>query len=196
MTQIPITRPVRLDVQVTVLHSDKSPAAGVPLRLVLGTAGDWQAASAGITLVTADDGTVQHTQPVVLEARRRKLPSNFFANLLASPETTRQVQVGVELQWAGRPWLATINVDRFADGTSSRLDPMRVFGRATDGRFTDDVPLTNGTWHKRLPNGKLTALPGFGITALTLDPETAASDNAAWRLQMTVTQWPVVEARD
>ncbi len=187
---------MHLDVQVTVLHADKSPAAGVPLRFVLGTAGDWQAAAAGTPLVTAADGTAQLALPVVLEARRRKLPSNFFGNLMASPETTRQVQIGVELQWAGRPWLGTINVDRFADGTSARLDPMRVFGRATDGRFTDDVPLHDGTWHKRLPNGKLTALPGFTITALTLDPESTAPDNAAWRLNATITQWPVVETKD
>ena len=41
VTQIPTTRPVTLDVQITVLHPDKSLAVGVPLRVILGTAADY-----------------------------------------------------------------------------------------------------------------------------------------------------------
>lgn len=175
--------------QITVLHPDKSPAAGVPLRVILGTAADWQSPSAGEDMVTGDDGTVQLMLPVVLASLRRQVATNFVARLMASRETTRQVQVGVVMEYAGRPWLSAISVDRRANGSSLRLDPMRVYGRASDGRFTDDVPLTDGTWHKRLPSGKMASLPGFAVTSATLDPESAASDNAAWRLRVTLQQW-------
>jgi hypothetical protein len=66
---------------------------------------------------------------------------------------------------------------------------MRVYGRASDGRFTDDVPLHDGSWHKRLPSGVMASLPGFVITQATLDPESPAVDNAAWRLRVTLQQW-------
>lgn len=189
MTQIPITRPVSLDVQITVLHPDKSLAVGVPLRVILGTAADWQSPTAGEDVVTGDDGTVQRTLPVVLASLRRQVATNFVARLMASRETTRQVQLGVVMEYAGRSWLTAITVDRRANGTSLRLDPMRVYGRASDGRFTDDVPLHDGSWHKRLPSGKMASLPGFVVTTATLDPESPAADNAAWRLRVTLQQW-------
>lgn len=175
--------------QITVLRPDKSLAVGVPLRVVLGTSADWQSPSAGEELVTGDDGTIQLTQPVVLASLRRQVATNFIARLTASRETTRQVQLGVVMEYAGRSWLSAIAVDRRISGASLRLDPMRVYGRASDGRFTDDVPLHDGAWHKRLPSGKMASLPGFVVTQATLDPESAAADNAAWRLRVTLLQW-------
>jgi hypothetical protein len=189
VTQIPTTRPVTLDVQVTVLHPDKSLAAGVPLRVILGTAADWQSPLAGDEMVTGDDGTVHCTLPVVLASQRRQVATNFVARFMASRETTRQVQLGVVMEYAGRSWLSAITVDRRASGASLRLDPMRVYGRASDGRFTDDVPLHDGSWQKRLPSGTMASLPGFVITHATLDPESLAADNAAWRLRVTLQQW-------
>jgi len=139
--------------------------------------------------VTGGDGTVQRTIPVLLASKRREVPSSFWARLLASRESTRQVQVAVVMEYAGRLWLSAITVDRRASGASLRLDPMRVYGRASDGRFTDDVPLHDGSWHKRLPSGVMASLPGFVITQATLDPESPAIDNAAWRLRVTLQQW-------
>ena len=178
-----------LDVQVTVLLPDKSLAAGVPLRVILGTAGEGQSPSAGDEMATGEEGTVQCTRPVVLATQRRQVATNFVARFMASRETTRQVQLGVVMEYAGRSWLSAITVDRRASGASLRLDPMRVYGRASDGRFTDDVPLHDGSWHKRLPSGTMASLPGFVITHATLDPESAAADNAAWRLRVTLQQW-------
>lgn len=178
-----------LDVQITVLHPDRSLAVGVPLRVILGSAADWQSPSAGEEMVTGGDGTVQLTQPVVLASLRRQVATNFIARLTASRETIRQAQLSVVMEYAGRSWLSAITVDRRANGTSLRLDPMRVYGRASDGRFTDDVPLHDGSWNKRLPSGKMASLPGFVITQATLDPESAAADNAAWRLRVTLQQW-------
>ena len=178
-----------LDVQITVLHPDRSLAVGVPLRVILGSAADWQSPSAGEEMVTGGDGTVQLTQPVVLASLRRQVATNFIARLTASRETIRQAQLSVVMEYAGRSWLSAITVDRRANGASLRLDPMRVYGRASDGRFTDDVPLHDGSWNKRLPSGKMASLPGFVITQATLDPESAAADNAAWRLRVTLQQW-------
>ncbi len=178
-----------LDVQLTILRPDKSPAAGLPVRVVLGTAGDWQSPQAGTELLSGDDGAVHLTSAVVLESKRRQVPTNFFARMMASRETTRQVQVGVVLEYAGRPWLSVVSVDRRANGGSARIDPMRVFGRASDGRYTDDVPLHDGAWHKRLPSGKMASLPGFTVTSATLDPDSSAPDNSSWKLRVTLVQW-------
>ncbi len=194
MTQIqtsrPSTRPVTLDVLLVVRQADKTPAAGVALRIVVGTAGDWQAAAAGSSAVSDNDGAMAVHSQVVLETRRRKLPSNFLATLLASRESTRYVQVGVALEYAGRQWLSVVGVDYFASGAVARLDPMRVFGRATDGRFTDDVPLHDGSWHKRLPSGIVTSLPGFTVTSCQFDPHSTADDNDHWTLKMAMQLWP------
>ena len=189
MTQIPTTRPVRLDAQLTLRRSDQSPAAGIPIRVVLGTTGDWQSPSAGSLLASDHEGIVPLTASVVLESRRRQVPTHFFARLLASRETTRQVQIGVALEYAGRWWLSAVNLDRRANGASLLLDPMRVYGRASDGRYTDDVPQHDGSWRKRLPSGVVTALPGFTVTSATLDPESAASDHACWVLRLALVLW-------
>jgi hypothetical protein len=49
--------------------------------------------------------------------------------------------------------------------------------------------LHDGAWRKRLPSGKMASLPGFAVTVATLDPDSAAPDNAAWRLRVTLQQW-------
>lgn len=189
VNQIPTTRPVSLDVQITILRPDKSPAADVPIRVVLGTAGDWQSAQAGTELVTDDSGLVTLSAAVVLESKRRQVPSGFFARLMATRETTRQLQVAVSLEYAGRWWLSVISIDRRPNGASVRFDPMRVFGRASDGRYTDDVPLHDGTWHKRLLSGGIASLPGFTVASATLDPDSPAPDNASWTMRVSLVQW-------
>ena len=124
------------------------------------------------------------------------MPGNFFTTLLASRERTRHVQIAIEMEYAGRPWLSVLDVDRFANGTTARLDSMRVYGRATDGRFTDDVPLNDGTWRKRLNTGQVMTLPGFDVNSVSLDPDPDALDDVVWRLQLSLTRWPDPVLRD
>lgn len=175
--------------QITILRPDKSPAADIPVRVVLGTAGDWQSAQALTELVTDDSGVVSLSAAVVLESKRRQVPGGFFAWLIANRETTRQLQVGMSLEYAGRWWLSVISIDRRSNGASVRLDPMRVFGRASDGRYTDDVPLHDGKWQKRLPSGGIASLPGFTVASATLDPDSPAPDNVTWTLRASLVQW-------
>lgn len=176
---------------------DRTPAAGVPVRVVIGAALTWQAADAGERLVSGDDGSCHWRTSVLLDDQRHKLPTNFFTNLMASRERTRHLQVAIELEYAGRPWLTAIDIDRFENGTSAQLEPMRVFGRAANGRFTDDIPLREGTRHARLPKGIVTAVPGFDLTGATLDPDPAVPGGSHWVLRLALTRWPApVVARD
>ena len=105
-----MTVPVALDVHVTVLEHDRTPAAGVPIRVVIGAALSWQSADAGVRLVTGFDGSCDWRTSVVLDDHRHKLPTNFFTNLMASRERTRHVQVAIELEYAGR-LLAVVRAD-------------------------------------------------------------------------------------
>lgn len=189
-------RTAMLYVQVTVRQPDRSLAVGIPLRVIVGTPPGWQLADAGTRCVTGDDGSCNLESPLVLEDRRRKLPSNFLSTLLASRERTRHLQVGLELEYAGRPWLTVIDADRFGNGTTAQLDPMRVYGRATDGRFTDDVPRNDGAWRKRLPSGQVMSLPGFDVTSVQLDPDPDVPNDALWRLLVGLTRWADPVLRD
>ncbi len=197
MAQTAVPRQVTLDVLLTVRDADRSPAAGVPLRMVLGASASWQAPDAGVVRVTADDGTCHLLESFALDDRRRKMPSNWLSNLMASSERTRHLQLAVAMEYAGRPWLTAIDVDRFENGTSARLEPMRVFGRAANGRFTDDVPLIDGAWHARLPTGKVVSVPGFDVTSASIDPDTSVTPvGAQWTVRITLTRWPAPVLRD
>ncbi len=197
MLQTQVPRQVTLDVLLTLREPDRSPASGVPMRIVLGAAANWQAPDAGIHRTTADDGTCHQVASFALDDRRRKLPTNFLSGLLASSERTRHVQIAVEMEYAGRHWLTAIDIDRFENGSSARLEPMRVFGRAANGRFTDDVPLINGAWNARLPTGKVVAVPGFDVTSASIDPDTSVTPvGAQWTVRLTLTRWPAPVPRD
>jgi hypothetical protein len=190
MAQAPVIRQVTIDVLLTVRDADRSPAAGVPVRLVLGAPDNWQAPDAGHRRVTADDGTCQLLETFSLGDRRRKMPTNFLSSLLASTERTRHLQLAIETEWAGRPWLTVIDVDRFASGASVRLGPLRVYGRAANGRFTDDVPHIDGAWHARVPTGKVVSVPGFDVASATIDPDPSITPvGAQWTARLTLTRW-------
>ena len=191
-----MTAPVTLDVQVTVLEPDKTPAIGIPLRVVLGAALTWQAANEGVQLVTAENGMCHLQKAVVLDDRRHKMPTNFFSSLVASRERTRHLQIALELEYAGRPWLTAIDIDHFENGTSAQLDPMRVFGRAANGRFTDDIPLRDGTRQARLPKGVVLPVPGFDLSGVTLDPDPSMPGATHWTLRLILTRWPPPAPRD
>ncbi len=191
-----MTAPVTLDVQVTVLEPDKTPAVGIPLRVVLGAALTWQAADEGVRLVTGENGICHVQMSVALDDRRHKMPTNFFSNLVASRERTRHLQFAVEYEYAGRPWLTAIDIDHFESGTSAQIDPMRVFGRAANGRFTDDIPLRDGTRHARLPKGVVLPVPGFDLSGLTLDPDPLVPGATHWTLRMILTRWPAPVPRE
>ncbi len=189
-------RSATLYVVLSVKQPDRSAAVGVPVRVVIGSETGWQMSSAGTRCATDEEGVCRLELPLSLANRRRKMPGNFFTTLLASRERTQHVQVAIEVEYADRPWLSVIDVDRFADGTTARLEAMRVFGRATDGRFTDDVPFNDGTWRKRLSSGQVMTLPGFDVNSVALDPDPDALDDVVWRLQLTLTRWPDPVLRD
>jgi hypothetical protein len=196
MAYTPTPRQVTLNLQLTIREHDRSPAVGVPARIVTGSALTWQAPEMGERVMTDSNGVCALELIVSLDDRRRKLPSNFFASLMSSPVRTQHLQVAVELEHAGRPWLTAIDIDHFENGTSAQLEPIRIFGRAANGRFTDDVPLLNGSWHARLPKGVVTSVPGFDVSGVSLEPDLTYGDNAHWMMRATLTRWAPTAARE
>lgn len=194
MTLSATIRPVTLDVHVTVQDPDRSAAIGLPVRIVIGAGTDWQNADAGVKCITDGEGACYARESIVLDDRRRKMPTNFFSSLMASRERTRHVQIAIEMEYADRPWLAAIDVDRFESGTSAQLDPWRVYGRASNGRFTDDIPLIDGAYRARLPRGVVLPVPGFDVQRIALDPDTGTPDGTRWTLRLSLNRWaaPVV----
>jgi hypothetical protein len=57
---------VPLDVEFKLTDREYRPLAGVPLRLVLGIE-DWQAADAGVRIVTGEDGAARFTTQAVID---------------------------------------------------------------------------------------------------------------------------------
>lgn len=191
-----MTAPVTLDVHVTLLEPDKTPAVGVPIRIVLGAALNWQASDEGARLTTDESGSAHLTDTTRLDDRRHKMPTNFFSSLVSTRERTRHLQVAVEHEYAGRAWLTAIDIDHFENGTSAQFDPMRVFGRAANGRFTDDIPLRNGAHTARLPKGVVMPVPGFDLTSATLRPDASVPGATRWTLSLAMTRWPAPVTRD
>lgn len=190
------TPPVAVEVQVTVLGADGAPVVGLPLRVVPGHTPAWQTPDAGAALVTNGAGVVRLAAQLVLEERRHKMPSNFFTSLVAPAERTRHIQIGVEMAYAGRPWLTAIDIDRFENGTSAQLQARRVFARAGNGHFTDAVPPRDGVHRATLSKGLVLSVPGFDVSAATLDPDTTQPGQVRWRLALVLRRWPEPVLRD
>jgi hypothetical protein len=189
-------RPVTLDVHVTVQDPDRSAAIGLPLRIVVGAGLGWQNADAGVRCLTDGEGACYARDSIVLDDRRRKLPTNFLSSLIASRERTRHVQIAIEMEYADRPWLAAIDIDRFENGTSAQLDLWRVYGRASNGVFTDDIPQIDGAFRARLPRGVVLPVPGFDVQRAALDPDTNVADGSHWILRLSLNRWPAPVVRE
>lgn len=188
-----MTMMVSLTVNVTVYTPSGVPAVGVPLRVVIDRA-PVSEPSAGQRCITDAKGECHLTVSVALDERQRKMPTNWVGSLTARKQRTRHVAFGVEMAYAGQPWLSVIDVDRFDDGASVQLEGLRAFGRDASGQFTVAAKRDErGALYADMPGGLRLSLPGFTVQRAELS---ATSDPAAWTMTVSLQQLPEPIRRD
>lgn len=160
---------VPLDVEFKLTDREYRPLAGVPLRLVLGIE-DWQAAGAGVRIVTGEDGAARFTTQAVID--RRWQWTNVGFTPFSIPKRVDHISIAAELQFAVprkegedtiHHWLYTAEIYRYPGGDfSGATGPnfqMKVDGWVLTGggyklwNFVLSLDETNATdkhWHLKL----------------------------------------------
>jgi hypothetical protein len=180
---------VSLTVHVTLRTPSGAPAVGVPMRLVVDKAPVSQA-DAGTRCTTDAAGVCTLTLSLPLDERRRKMPTNWIGSLTARPQRTRHVALGIEMSYAGEPWLAVLDIDRFDDGTMLHAAAPRVFGRDARGAFTVEAAVEHGVRVAAVAGGLRLSVPGFEVHTAALNPagERTRPDESAWTLAVVLQQ--------
>ncbi|MGY8664739.1 hypothetical protein Q3C01_20615 [Bradyrhizobium sp. UFLA05-109] len=133
---------IPLDVELKLTDQDYQPLAGVPVRLVFGTA-DWQVPNSGTRVTTADDGTARFAAQAVID--RRWNFRNIGFTPFSMPFRADHLFLAAELEFAiprrdggdaVHRFLYTADIDRMPDGDCSTFDLDKVYEAGPDGRFT------------------------------------------------------------
>jgi hypothetical protein len=177
---------VPVDVQFSLTTPDNRPIAGATVRLVIGAAAGWQQAHAGQPFVTDARGTHRLTVNALLESRQRKMPTNFWSDLVARAQHTDHMLVAAELPYVGTSWLYVGEVDAFADGTNLSDSAPRVYGAGATGNFTVAATVRDGVWSLPGVSGALTTA-GHEFTQLVLTPN---ATRTRWSLTVAMRRQP------
>ncbi len=154
------------------------------MRLVLANEPDWQSALAGERLVSNEKGEVLWSTLVTVEHRKRKLPGNFFSQLVSSAQETIHFPVAVQLPFLGREWLFVTSVDHFASGASVQFDGVRLYGMDATGTFNMAVNKDAAGW--RFPGVAWpVSEPGYQVVTLSATPS-----GAGWTVTLTIRRLP------
>ena len=190
-------RPVRLDVDFKLTDIDYKPLDGVPLRLVLGVK-DWQAADAGVRVVTAADGTAKFSTQALID--RRWSFSNVGFTPLSIPFRADHILVAAELAYALpkkdgpdaiHHWLYTADIDRMPDGDCNSDDLDRVYSAAADGRFSTLVGSNAaGPNFETVVDGWLLSSAGYQLWDFMLEPDKTDTTGQHWHLKLGIKQRP------
>jgi hypothetical protein len=182
---------VPLDVELKLTDEEYQPLADVPVRLVFGIR-EWQAADAGVRIVTGKDGTANFTTKAVVD--RRWNFSNIGFTPFSVPFRADHISIAAELAFvmpkrdaedAVHHWLYTADIDRLPDGDCSTSDLDRVYEAGPDGRFTKLVGSNaSGPNFDGLVDGwKLTGA-GYKLWQFMLEPKEDGAGNKSWRLKL------------
>jgi hypothetical protein len=134
--------PVPLAVTLKLTDEQYHPIAGVPVRLVFGGK-DWQAADAGVRVVTGEDGTAQFTAPAVISRRWSWVNIGFTP--FSMPLRADHLALGFEVAYviprreggeATYQFLYTADIDRLPDGDCATDDLDKLYAAGPDGAFT------------------------------------------------------------
>jgi hypothetical protein len=175
---------VPIEVRFTLLDADGKPVAGVPVRLVLATGSGWQRADAGSQVTTNESGEIRWSTRGLPEARRRKMPTNFFTQSTSAPQETMHLAIGAQLSYLGRPWLVVSEGDHFANGTTAQLDGVRVYGLSADGMFSAQASVRNGVWQLPGVPSPLTT-PGHQVARFAM-----THAGGGWVVELTIKRLP------
>jgi hypothetical protein len=156
---------------------------GAALRLVLGR-GDRADPEIGTRFVTDREGCAAFTMAAVIDRRWRWVNIGFTP--LSLPFQTDHIAIAVEMAQIiplpegeiSLPWLHTLQIDRFADGTCSSFGIERVYAANAGGRFERLLDLHGGV---ELPGSPARFFGvGYRSTNFGFHPESAE----LWRLSL------------
>jgi len=190
-------RTVSLDVDFKLTDIDYHPLAGVPLRLVFGTK-DWQAADAGVRIITGADGTARFTTQALVD--RRWNFSNIGFTPFSIPFRADHIAVAAELPFVlpkkdaddiVHRWLYTADIDRMPDGDCSTDDLDRVYETGADRRFSKLVGSNAaGPNFETVVDGWLLSSAGYQLWQFMLEPDKADATGQHWRLKLAIKRRP------
>ena len=181
---------VTLDVQFTLTDAENRPLPDVPVRVVFGCDRGWHSADAGHRFVTDANGAHAFTADVVLDTRKRKLPTNFWSGLLGRPQPTDHLTIGAELEYMTFPWLYAADVYRFPGGDPVMLDGQAVYTRDAAGDFTIRARHDARGWWMTELAGMVLTTPGHELTGFQLQPDPDDPTGARWTLRLAYRRSP------
>jgi hypothetical protein len=182
--------PAALAVEFRLTDLDDRPLPGVPVRLVLGSAPDWQSAGAGHRFVTDDGGMHRLAAPVVLEEQWRQRPTNFLSSLVSRAQQTDHLRVAVELPYMTFAWLYALDVHRFRAGGEVLVEGFSVYTRDARGHFTTSAKHDGRAWMMADLGGFALTHPGHEPGTVMLQPDPADPANRRWTLWIAFKRAP------
>ena len=193
---------VSLDVEFRLTDREYQPLSAVPLRLVLGVE-DWQAAEAGVRLVTGEDGGARFTTQAVIDRRWRW--SNIGFTPFSMPARVDHLSVAAELEFALprkdspdaiRRWLYTAEIYRHRDGDCSTDDLDRIYEAGPDGRFTGLLGsgATGPNFQMKIDGFILTG-GGYKLWDFMLSPDETDPTGNHWHLKLALMRMPKAQLR-
>jgi hypothetical protein len=182
--------PVALAVEFKLTDLEYRPLPGVPVRLVLGSAPDWQSASAGHRFVTDARGEHRFATTVVLDKQSRKLPTNFLSSLVSRAQQTDHLRVAAELPYMTFSWLYVVDVYRFPEGGDVLLDGVSVYTRDAHGAFANKAKHDAGGWTMADLGGLVLTQAGHEPWNFMLQPDPADPSKQRWTLQLAFKRSP------
>jgi hypothetical protein len=193
---------VSLDVEFKLTDREYRPLAGVPLRLVLGVK-DWQAAQAGVRLVTAEDGGARFTTDAIIDRRWRWFNIGFTP--FSMPARVDHLSLAVELEFALpikdgpdtiRHWLYTAEIYRHRDGDCSTDDLDSIYEAGPDGGFTQLLGSgAAGPNFKMKIDGFILTGGGYKLWDFMLSPDETDPTRNHWHLKLGLVRLPKVQLR-
>jgi hypothetical protein len=186
-------RVVPLDVEFKLTDIEYKPLPDVSVRLVLGAA-DWQAADAGVRIITAADGSARFTTQARIGRRWH------FANVgftpLVMPLRVDHLAVAAELALAlprregddvTHRWLYTADIDRLPDGDCASDDLDKVYEAGSDGRFTNLLGSNAaGPNFETMVDGWVLSGGGYQLWNFMLQHPDGDADNGPWHLKLAI----------
>jgi hypothetical protein len=190
---------VPLDVAFKLTDEAYQPLAGVPVRLVFGTP-DWQAADAGIRIVTDQDGTARFTVQAVVD--RRWSSSNIGFTPFSMPFRADHIAVAAELTFVMpkrdggetvHRFLYKADINRMPDGDCNTEDLDEVYEAGPDGRFTTLIGRNAaGPNFSGLIDGWKLGGAGYRLSDFMLSrgAEATHGQDTAWHLKLAIVRKP------
>ncbi len=193
-------RAATLEVEFKLTDREYHPLPRVPLRLVLGVS-DWQAAEAGVRIVTDENGAARFTTEAVID--RRWQWTNIGFTPFSLPHRVDHLSVAAELEFVlpgkegdtVRHWLYTADIYRYPGGDCSTDDVDRIYEAGADGRFTHLLGSGASGPNFEMPLGGLVLTgAGYKLWDFTLAADEAAAGKR-WHLKLGLMRLPKPQLR-